>query len=664
MDTIQENLLASSSPNQPHLPIDEELWLMAEERAQEILCTIQPNVVSEVNRKQIIDFVQRLIGGYYGGEVFVFGSVPLKTYLPDGDIDLTVLSQESVEEDLAQAVCNLLGSGEDLEYEVKDIQHIRAQVKVVKCTVKGIAVDISFNQMAGLYALRFLEEVDQLVGKNHVLKRSIILVKAWCYYESRLLGAHHGLLSTYALEILVLYIINCFHSSLCGPLEVLYRFLDYYSTFDWEKNYITIDGPQPLSSLPEIVEKPESDRGGLLISKELLKNYRDMCYVSKACETSLREFPIKCMNILDPLKSDNNLGRSVNKSTLHRIGYAFAFGAEKLKEILNLPGESMGGALEVFFMNTLNRNGKGQRPDIDVPVPAFGTGRSEEPVLVGDCDSFYGGLQHAQMYRNYAMPFGAPSSSPPMPFDADMLKVQQNWFRFYHRSTALVPRQTFFHPNAPPPPTYSLDEIGKSRGTGTYIPDMTLTTYWNARARGSRPRRFGTGNNNNNSNTNALPKPLERKEIEEVPSETDMNDNSSKSFELSNEDFPLLSSIGNSTSLASQKSERKEIEEVPSETDMNENSSKSFELSNEDFPLLSSIGNRNSSASQQSELHHNSSSPQMFLEFGTRSISQPATEMSLGRKSQKEDSSATTPVVPSLAVETKGKCARVEEKTG
>ncbi|KAL5079024.1 hypothetical protein RYX36_007445 [Vicia faba] len=126
----------------------------------------------------------------------------------------------------------------------------------------------------------------------------------------------------------------------------------------------------------------------------------------------------------------------------------------------------------------------------------------------------------------------------------------------------------------------------------------------------------------------------------------------------------MLCHFGNSTSLASQKSERKEIEEVPSETNMNENISKSFELSNEDFPLLSSIGNRNSSASQQSEPHHNSSSPQMFLEFGTRSIPQPATEMSLGRKSQKEDSSATTPVVPSLAVETKGKCARVEEKTG
>jgi hypothetical protein len=45
-------------------------------------------------------------------------------------------------------------------------------------------------------------------------------VKAWCYYESRLLGAHHGLISTYALETLVLYVFNKHHASLHRPLEV------------------------------------------------------------------------------------------------------------------------------------------------------------------------------------------------------------------------------------------------------------------------------------------------------------------------------------------------------------------------------------------------------------------------------------------------------------
>lgn len=48
----------------------------------------------------------------------------------------------------------------------------------------------------------------------------MLQVKAWCYYESRLLGAHHGLLSTYALETMVLYIFNMYHQELQSPLKV------------------------------------------------------------------------------------------------------------------------------------------------------------------------------------------------------------------------------------------------------------------------------------------------------------------------------------------------------------------------------------------------------------------------------------------------------------
>lgn len=63
-------------------------------------------------------------------------------------------------------------------------------------------------------------QVDLVVGHNHLFKRSIILVKAWCYYESRILGAHHVLISTYALETLVLYIFHVFYNCFSGPLEV------------------------------------------------------------------------------------------------------------------------------------------------------------------------------------------------------------------------------------------------------------------------------------------------------------------------------------------------------------------------------------------------------------------------------------------------------------
>lgn len=35
-----------------------------------------------------------------------------------------------------------------------------------------------------------------------------------------MLGAHHGLISTYALETLVLYVINRYHKELTNPLQV------------------------------------------------------------------------------------------------------------------------------------------------------------------------------------------------------------------------------------------------------------------------------------------------------------------------------------------------------------------------------------------------------------------------------------------------------------
>ena len=164
---------------------------------------------------------------------------------------------------------------------------------------------------------------------------------------------------------------------------------------------------------------------------------------------------------------------------------------------------------------------------------------------------------------------------------------------------------------------------------------QTLTTNWNARARGSRPRRSGRANNNNNNNNAS--------------------------------------------------SKRKQIEEVPPETDMNDKNSKSFELSKEDFPVLSSIGNSSSSTSHQPEQDQNSSSPQIYIKFGTYSVSKSLKELSLGTKDQKKDSGvsssktlgtkdrkkdsggssskgATTPVFPSRAVQSKEKCTRMEKK--
>ena len=95
-------------------------------------------------------------------------------------------------------------------------------------------------------------KVDQLIDQNHLFKRSIILIKAWCYYESRILGAHHGLISTYALETLVLYIFHVLNNKFAGPLEVKLFFL-LNSSFPMpslsllENLFIASAGALPLS---------------------------------------------------------------------------------------------------------------------------------------------------------------------------------------------------------------------------------------------------------------------------------------------------------------------------------------------------------------------------------------------------------------------------------
>ncbi|CAH1418025.1 unnamed protein product [Lactuca virosa] len=351
--------LSNPDPNS----IRAETWVLAEDPVREVLNCIHPTLDSDEKRKDVIEYVQKLIRCNLRLEVFPYGSVPLKTYLPDGDIDLTVLSTPNLDENLPREVLRVLQEEEqngNTEFILKDTQFIDAEVKLVKCLVQDIVIDISFNQLGGLCTLCFLEQVDRLVGKDHLFKRSIILIKAWCYYESRILGAHHGLISTYALETLVLYIFHVFNASLNSPTEVLYRFLDYYSKFDWDEYCISLDGPVSKSSMPDFsaAETPENQGTDVLLTGEFRKNCMDMFIVpSKGLETDQRAFTLKHLNIIDPLKENNNLGRSVHRGNYYRIRSAFRFGAKKLGRILESSSNmNIGDEIKKFFTNTLQRH--------------------------------------------------------------------------------------------------------------------------------------------------------------------------------------------------------------------------------------------------------------------------------------------------------------------
>ena len=67
-------------------------------------------------------------------------------------------------------------------------------------------------------------------------------------------------------------------------------------------------------------ETPENGGGDLLLSTDFLKSCLDTLYVpGRGYEPNSRAFPIKHLNIVDPLKENNNLGRSVSKGTYNSL---------------------------------------------------------------------------------------------------------------------------------------------------------------------------------------------------------------------------------------------------------------------------------------------------------------------------------------------------------
>lgn len=169
--------------------------------------------------------------------------------------------------------------------------------------------------------------------------------------------------------------------------------MDYFSKFDWDNLCVSLDGPVRLSSLPEkVMESTEiGKRHNLLLSTTFLNKCTEKYSGNPTTSDHNRLFVKKFLNIIDPLRDNNNLGRSISKGNklcelsnhinkylicfflnlmiiignLYRIRSAFGYGARKLGKILLLPSqEKISSELKKYFKNTLERHGNGDRPDV------------------------------------------------------------------------------------------------------------------------------------------------------------------------------------------------------------------------------------------------------------------------------------------------------------
>ena len=87
-----------------------------------------------------------------------------------------------------------------------------------------------------------------MFSKDNLFKKSIIFIKAWCLYETRILGSQNANFSSYAIEVMIIYLLNNYYEEAVTPLDVLRLFVRIFSRFNWANYILTIFGPIPMAS--------------------------------------------------------------------------------------------------------------------------------------------------------------------------------------------------------------------------------------------------------------------------------------------------------------------------------------------------------------------------------------------------------------------------------
>ena len=219
---------------------------------------------------------------------------------------------------------------------------------------------------------------------KHLFKRSVLLIKAWCNYESRGYSGPpvSGILSEYAILTMVLHVFNLYHESIFFPIQALARFLATFSVWEWEKYAVTIYGAVSVPNGRKLGPRPRDASSEPLISEDLLKFYREkyrlrsagspmtntdgMAASSPSVANSTNDGKLATttahalrslsppsslplcagvLNVLDPLDSSANLTRHLTKRSVRLLQESLEYGARTLKPVL----QKLRDDLEVSF---------------------------------------------------------------------------------------------------------------------------------------------------------------------------------------------------------------------------------------------------------------------------------------------------------------------------
>ena len=259
---------------------------------------------------------------------------------------------------------------------------IYADIILLKCQINSMSLDISVNNFYGLFKIIFMnyifnqinnkfprnENNNENLNQNELIifKRTILLIKAWCFYEGNLMGSNIGLMASCALEILVTFMFNLYYKDIKNEIDGFFYFFNLMNRIDLGNNIISLFGLisdnkyrdkifsnekmekgkdnnlNDLLNIPFWYIDNSSNNNDYLINLDDIKGFLQKIINSeinlnindnKEEKFFKKIFQSKLFNIIDPLDSQNNLGKSINYHSFSKMKKAFEYMAKEIKII-------------------------------------------------------------------------------------------------------------------------------------------------------------------------------------------------------------------------------------------------------------------------------------------------------------------------------------------
>ena len=371
-----------------------------------ILKRVGPNEESENERNSKFIFIKNIIASSISAKypdyipyVFTYGSFPIKTYLKEADIDITIILEDKnihqILLDFSQNNINntilllIKDSFENYNKEnnqniFSDMNIIYADIILLKCQINSMSLDISVNNFYGLFKILFMNHIFNQINNRFprndnnnnndnlndnkliIFKRTILLIKAWCFYEGNLMGSNIGLMASCALEISVIFMFNLYYKNIKDEVEGFFYFFNLMNSIDLENNIISLFGlisddkfrdklfnnenseKEKDNNINDILNVPfwyidnTCNNNDYLINLNDIKNFLQKI-INSEIKLSISDnkdekffkkiFQSKLFNIIDPLDSQNNLGKSINYHSFSKMKKAFEYMTKEIKMI-------------------------------------------------------------------------------------------------------------------------------------------------------------------------------------------------------------------------------------------------------------------------------------------------------------------------------------------